>query len=772
MTARYNPITGSRNHSRKRLFQYVRRGVMYTSLLTLANCDACKSAIVDPDQDVVVTVAPSGISIAQGSNAVFTVTVQRKGITGPVALDLFSTLPAGATMTLDPATLPSGVSTAVATITLADDALIEFASGAAVQPNVIVRAKAGDLVRYGQFKYEPLLSSAAGIIASVAPAALSIRPGQSADATVSIARLGNFKGPIDVSVFSLPEEISVTTTPMPGFPDTYRLRITVAASTLPRAIPLDFRVFAKADGIPSSSTDVLVTVVNAAFAPRVRREPRMRADEQDTVTVMLGRGIGFTAPITLSIENPPAGVTGSFSANPALDDASVLTLQATASVPAGRYAVQVRGVPQSGSGAAEQTVTVNFTVDPPLAKNAYTLVPPAVSVVAGNNTSSIFSVNRSSGFAAPVNVTLARADGSPLPTGLTLSLDQNPITQSVTTIRVNTSAATPPGTYVMKATGTAANAVDVTANFNVVVTAPPRATSISIAKLVNGTPQAVTFETVGVGGTVALLAVVLDQNGQPMPNAPVTWSSSNTAVATVNNSGVVNGVAPGTSSVTATSTADAALKASAGVLVVPAPTTNVARVELEPGNAEITAPATQQYLVALFDGTGTRMNAETGGTFEYTSSNPAVATINAATGLATGVSAGIATITVRYLRNGVPIRQASSPLTVYAAGSAGHYGSAFISTNSNNTRTVRAGQPLLFQLFVYNVAGIQQPTGVTPAPRVEPSNRNVITITPSAITGGYFFTMTVAPGAVVGTTVIIRYDVTGAGGEIVMTVVP
>jgi hypothetical protein len=59
--------------------------------------------------------------------------------------------------------------------------------------------------------------------------------------------------------------------------------------------------------------------------------------------------------------------------------------------------------------------------------------------------------------------------------------------------------------------------------------------------------------SVAPGGTAALEATVKDQNGNVMTGQTVTWSSNNTAAATVSSSGVVTGVAAGSATITATS---------------------------------------------------------------------------------------------------------------------------------------------------------------------------------------------------------------------------
>src|SRR2546425_5339206 len=59
--------------------------------------------------------------------------------------------------------------------------------------------------------------------------------------------------------------------------------------------------------------------------------------------------------------------------------------------------------------------------------------------------------------------------------------------------------------------------------------------------------------TVGVGATAQLTATPRDANGAFLAGRSVTWASSNTAVATVNTTGLVTGVAAGQATITATS---------------------------------------------------------------------------------------------------------------------------------------------------------------------------------------------------------------------------
>ena len=112
-----------------------------------------------------------------------------------------------------------------------------------------------------------------------------------------------------------------------------------------------------------------------------------------------------------------------------------------------------------------------------------------------------------------------------------------------------------------------------------------------------------------------------------------TWSSSNTAVGTVNAStGVVCGVSPGTTMITYTETS-----ASCGTAI----TTMNVTVNISPAAGVISG------LTAVCAGATITLNDFTasGGTGTWSSSNPGVGTIGSATGIVGGIAAGTTTIT-------------------------------------------------------------------------------------------------------------------------------
>src|SRR5436190_816846 len=140
--------------------------------------------------------------------------------------------------------------------------------------------------------------------------------------------------------------------------------------------------------------------------------------------------------------------------------------------------------------------------------------------------------------------------------------------------------------------------------------------------------------SIGVGQTVQLAAMPKDSAGAALTGRTVTWTSSNTSVATVSSSGQVTGVAAGSATITATSEGKTG---SAAVTVAPVP---VASVTISP-TASIRVGQTVQLTATLKDSTG---GALTGRTGTAGSGETTVARVSHS-GLMTGVGQGSATIT-------------------------------------------------------------------------------------------------------------------------------
>jgi uncharacterized protein YjdB/alpha-tubulin suppressor-like RCC1 family protein len=159
---------------------------------------------------------------------------------------------------------------------------------------------------------------------------------------------------------------------------------------------------------------------------------------------------------------------------------------------------------------------------------------------------------------------------------------------------------------------------------------PPTPASVATVDVAPGTTQ------VAIGRTTQLAATMKDAAGTVLSGRTVSWSSSDAAIATVDASGVVTGIAVGAATVTATSEGKSA---QAAVTVKLSP---VASVVVTPNTPNIKLGEVATLAASVRDD---RDVVLAGREVRWTSSAPAVATVDAATGVVTAVSGGQAKIT-------------------------------------------------------------------------------------------------------------------------------
>ena len=150
---------------------------------------------------------------------------------------------------------------------------------------------------------------------------------------------------------------------------------------------------------------------------------------------------------------------------------------------------------------------------------------------------------------------------------------------------------------------------------------PPRPTTVTV------TPA--TAELTALDATVQLNAQVLDQNGQVMAAAAVTWSSGDASVAAVDGAGLVTAAANGAATITATA---GSASGTAAVTVAQ----KVSTVEVSPAAATVVERDTVRFEAVALDANG---HAVAAAEFAWSSSDTSVAVVDGA-GLVSGVGAG------------------------------------------------------------------------------------------------------------------------------------
>lgn len=256
-------------------------------------------------------------------------------------------------------------------------------------------------------------------------------------------------------------------------------------------------------------------------------------------------------------------------------------------------------------GCSSSSTSVEVVPKPPVASVSLTL--PSPTLLTGQTQQAM---------ATPRDAT-----GAPL-------MDRTVTWQSANTAVASVNAsgmisAVAPGTDVITASS---EGVSAQGTLTVMPVPPVPVASVSVSP---------TSPSLQVGGTVQLTAVTRDANGSLLSGRAITWTSTNTAIVTVNSSGVVSAVSAGTAGVIASSEGQTATS-SITVTAIP-----VASVTVTPGTSNLQPGGTAQLSAVTRDANN---NVLTGRVVTWASGNTAVATVNA-TGLVTAVGAGTTNIT-------------------------------------------------------------------------------------------------------------------------------
>ena len=264
-----------------------------------------------------------------------------------------------------------------------------------------------------------------------------------------------------------------------------------------------------------------------------------------------------------------------------------------------------------------------------------------VTVISNNIPVTGVSVN-------PNNVSMSESGGGTLIATVSPS---NATNQNVTWSSSNTSVATVNSSGVVSGVAPGLVAITVTTQdggFTATANITVQADNIPV----RGVAVSPSSGTITVGNTIRILGSVIPSDAT---NKNVTWTSSNNSVATVDASGLVTGISPGTANIIIT-TQDGGWSTDA-TITVQAATIPVSGVSVSPTSASITEGSTRSLTAAVSPTNATNRNVT------WSSSNNGVATVSAS-GVVTGVSAGTATITATTQDGGFT---ATSTITVQAA---------------------------------------------------------------------------------------------------------
>jgi uncharacterized protein YjdB len=225
--------------------------------------------------------------------------------------------------------------------------------------------------------------------------------------------------------------------------------------------------------------------------------------------------------------------------------------------------------------------------------------------------------------------------------------------------------------------------------------------------------------SVELGSTLQLTAQVTDAEGNVLSGRPITFSSSNTSVATVSSTGLITAVAIGAATITATSEGKTG---TADVTVTPVP---VASVDVSPSTASFTIGQSGQFAAIAKDAKGSVL---TGRPASWTSGAPSVATVSN-TGVVTAVGPGsavvFATVEGKIGSATVTVRQIAVTSVTVAPAVSNIAGGASVQLAA----TVRAGTTVLTDRIVGWSSSNDAVAVVSSTGRVTGLKAGVVTIT-------------------------------------------
>ncbi|MEW5918086.1 MAG: hypothetical protein AB1762_16915, partial [Gemmatimonadota bacterium] len=302
---------------------------------------------------------------------------------------------------------------------------------------------------------------------AAAPSSLTIQQGQSGTVTLTLTRVGGFSEAVTAAVSGLPTGILVSAATFSGTTTTATVTIDVAASAAPGQYTAT--VTGSASGVASATATFTLTVTAApnvalAVAPTALT---VQQGASGNATINLTR-TNFTGAVALTLDAPPAGVTGAFTPASTTTNTSALSVSVAVTVAPGNYTLTIKG---SATGVGDRTTTLALTVTAPPASIALAIAPPTGTITQGSSGLATLNITRTNFTGA---VTLA-ASGAPA--GLTIGFSETPTTASQVQLTYAAALTAPIGTHTITVTASGAGVSNATATFSLTVTqAPPAGT--------------------------------------------------------------------------------------------------------------------------------------------------------------------------------------------------------------------------------------------------------------------------------------------------------
>jgi uncharacterized membrane protein len=380
------------------------------------------------------------VTTTAGAASSFAVSVNGlNGFASDVALSVSGLAPGQGTTTLTPATVVGGTGTA--TLDVTTDATLPAGSY-----DLSVTGTSGSTTRTSHATLK--VSPPPDFALAATPSSASTLPGSAVSYTVATSAFNGFAAGVSLSVAGLsPSQATWSFAPatITGA-GTSTLTVTTSAAIAPATYPLT--ITGTSGGTSHTAAVTLVVVAPPDFTMAATPSSISAvAGSTFNYTIAIGAKNGFTGGVALSL----TGLTTSQAswtftpASVATSGTSKLAVTTTASLAVGTYKLTIKGV----NGSLAHTVAVNLLVATP---PDFTLAasPASASVAAGAAASYTVSLASKGGFSGPVTLTV-----SGQPSNATVTFTPSSVASpGSSTMKVQTTASTPRGTFTLRVTGT------------------------------------------------------------------------------------------------------------------------------------------------------------------------------------------------------------------------------------------------------------------------------------------------------------------------------
>lgn len=450
------------------------------------------SVTVPPAADFSLSASPATVSVARSGTATSTITVSPlNGFTGAVALSA-SGLPAGVTASFSAV---SAVGTSTLTLTASSTAVATTSPA-----SVTVTGTSGALTHTAAIAVSVTAPLVADFSLSSSAATLSVTPGGSAIATITVNPLNGFTGSVALSASGLPAGVTASFSPASttgtstltlnastgALAATGAITITGTSGTLSHTASIGVTVTAPPD-FSLAATPVNVTVARGSAG---------------TTTVKVTKLNGFTGLLVVNyaVSGLPANVASSFVPD-VFNGTATFTFFVGGAAPLGTSPITITGT----AGAISHTVIINLTVtDAPPADFSLGASPSTLSIGQGGSGSSVIGINSINLFTGTVALS-----ASSLPAGVTASFTPVSAASNTSTLTLTASSTATVGVATVTITGVS-GALTHSTTLALTVTAAGGGTGgVTVTPSVGSSGPWFTEESITIGNTAPVTALTL-----------------------------------------------------------------------------------------------------------------------------------------------------------------------------------------------------------------------------------------------------------------------